>query len=94
MIVSGHFRFRHKITWFPVNSYAEEAEPYAEALRDANRIQPPKTISMAEYLAQPDRNPTAVSIYYERLARDYQTQADLLKAKADACWRASRSGEP
>lgn len=74
--------------------YAEEAEPYGEALKDANRIHPPETMSMAEYLAQPDRNSTAVRIYYERLARDYQMQVDLLKAKADECWRASRNREP
>lgn len=76
----GWIGFRHE----------EEARRYAETLHDANRIHPPKTMSMSDYLAQPDRNPMAVRIYYERIARDYQAQADLYQAKADECWRASR----
>lgn len=91
-LVDGHVLLFDK-GWIGFR-HAEEAEPYANALQDAKRIHPPETLSMAEYLAKPDRNPTAVRLYYERLARDYQAQADLFSAKAEACLQASRDGEP
>ena len=74
--------------------YAEEAEPYARTLQNTNRIHPPKTVPLNDFLAAPDQNPLAIRIYYERLARDYQTQADAFRAKADACLRASNNAMP
>lgn len=90
-LVDGHVLLFDK-GWIGFR-YEEEAEPYSKVLDSATRIHPRNTMSMADYLSQPDRNPTVVRIYYERLARDYQAQADLLRAKADECWRASRSDE-
>jgi hypothetical protein len=74
--------------------YAEQAETFSSALDKCNRVHPPETRPMSEYLASPDRNPMAVRLYYERLARDYQAQADLFQAKADECLRAATSDEP
>jgi hypothetical protein len=74
--------------------YAELSETFSDALDGCNRVHPPETRSMADYLASPDRNPMAVRLYYERLARDYQAQADLFQAKANECLRAADDGEP
>lgn len=63
----------------------EEADRYSDALQDATRIHPfeAETLSMSEYVLRPDRNPMLERIFYERLARDFQTQADEMQAKAD-----------
>ncbi len=67
----------------------DECERFANALVNANRIHPPETLPISEFLARPDRNPIAERIYYERLARDFRMQADQLVAKASEYERAA-----
>ena len=68
----------------------EAAEPFAELLTEANRMHPPQTGNLAEYLTQPDASPMVKRIHFEHLARDFQQQADSLQAKADECRRAAQ----
>ena len=82
-LVEGH-ALVYQDHWIGFSS-SEAAEPFATLLTEANRMHPPQTGNLAEYLAQPDANPIVKRIHFERLARDFQQQADSLQAKADEC---------